>query len=243
MTAHVSQSRCYSMEEHILAGRPPGLHRLLCRLGLDVDDVKAAPRWANRINSALELAPMGSAIAFVLIDLGSAALLLAIIIALNITVTSEFVLAYTVCKSAVRVPRMALDASGAALLARLWPALAKVRISLMIDAVSRIAMNLQERVSPASAQTGKTRSQTMDRVGHTIKQLTDKYGLAYMAAKNVIGPVTILLLYAALRASGGDSLMAYIGSRFGIAANGAGLLASRMCLVHTHTHTYTHTRP
>jgi hypothetical protein len=34
--------------------------------------------------------------------------------------------------------------------------------------------------------------------------------------------------------------MAYIGSRFGIAANGAGLLASRMCLVHTDTHTHTH---
>ena len=37
------------------------------------------------------------------------------------------------------------------------------------------------------------------RAAEEARHLTDTYGLAYMAAKNVIGPVSILVFYAALR--------------------------------------------
>ena len=119
-TARISQS-----------GRCVGLR------GFPVADEKPGPCWANRINSALELAPMATVVAFIMIDIGSAAILLSILMALNIRVPSDFALAYTVCKGALRVPRLALDASGAALLARHWPALASIRVSLMIDAATR----------------------------------------------------------------------------------------------------------
>ena len=183
--------------------------------------------WANRINSALELAPMATVVAFIMIDIGSAAILFSILMALNIRVPSDFALAYTVCKGALRVPRLALDASGAALLARLWPSLASIRVSLMIDAATRGGTSLRQRLFPASAaQASETRSKAMD----TVRQLTDRYGLAYMAAKNVIGPVSILLLYVALRTTGGaEGLM----GRFGSSANGVGLLASRLALAST----------
>jgi hypothetical protein len=189
------------------------------------DDEK--PRWANRINSALELAPMATVVAFIMIDIGSAAILFSILMALNIRVPSDFALAYTLCKGALRVPRLALDASGAALLARLWPSLASIRVSLMIDAATRGGTSLRQRLFPASAaQASETRSKAMD----TVRQLTDRYGLAYMAAKNVIGPVSILLLYVALRTTGGaEGLM----GRFGSSANGVGLLASRLALAST----------
>jgi hypothetical protein len=184
-------------------------------------------RWVNRINSALELAPMATVVAFIMIDIGSAAILFSILMALNIRVPSDFALAYTVCKGALRVPRLALDASGAALLARLWPSLASIRVSLMIDAATRGGTSLRQRLFPASAaQASETRSKAMD----TVRQLTDRYGLAYMAAKNVIGPVSILLLYVALRTTGGaEGLM----GRFGSSANGVGLLASRLALAST----------
>lgn len=190
-------------------------------------DEKPGPCWANRINSALELAPMATVVAFIMIDIGSAAILLSILMALNIRVPSDFALAYTVCKGALRVPRLALDASGAALLARHWPALASIRVSLMIDAATRGGTSLRQRLFPSSAaQASQTRSQAMD----TVRQLTDQYGLAYMAAKNVIGPVSILLLYVALRTTGGaEGLM----GRFGSSANGVGLLASRLALAST----------
>ena len=191
------------------------------------DGEQCGGSWANRINSALELAPMATVVAFIMIDIGSAAILFSILMALNIRVPSDFALAYTVCKGALRVPRLALDASGAALLARLWPSLASIRVSLMIDAATRGGTSLRQRLFPASAaQASETRSKAMD----TVRQLTDRYGLAYMAAKNVIGPVSILLLYVALRTTGGaEGLM----GRFGSSANGVGLLASRLALAST----------
>ena len=60
--------------------------------------------------------------AFVGVDLGSAMCLLVAMIVFNVQVNADFALAYALSKS-VRAPRLALDASCAAFLVRIWPAL------------------------------------------------------------------------------------------------------------------------
>ena len=109
------------------------------------DDVQyqQTPTWVKQVNAALETCPVATVLAFVLIDIGSACTLLAALVALKVNVPSDFVLAYAICKGALRVPRLALDASGAALLARRWPSLAAVRVSLMIDAAARAVKAVQ----------------------------------------------------------------------------------------------------
>jgi hypothetical protein len=59
-----------------------------------------------------------------------------------------------------------------------------------------------------------------------MKKLADSHGLAYMAAKNAIGPVSILLAYAALRQ--GLNLQALLGSTLGAQAGAAGRTAGLM---------------
>jgi hypothetical protein len=74
----------------------------------------------------------------------------------------------------------------------------------------------------------KPRSGATAKLAEEARMLTDKYGLAYMAAKNVIGPVSIAGFYALLRC-GVDvqgALNAVIGTRVGGGAGKtAGLLA------------------
>ena len=48
-------------------------------------DGPASPRWVNFVNSALEESAVASVVAFVLVDIGSAACILAAITALNVS--------------------------------------------------------------------------------------------------------------------------------------------------------------
>lgn len=203
-------------------------------------DGPASPRWVNFVNSALEESAVASVVAFVLVDIGSAACILAAITALNVHVPSNFALAYALSKS-VRVPRLALDASGAALLARRWPILAEVRVTLMIDAAARASARLSRtatRLLPSArlpfkaSQVHGRRNEKLDRVSDEVRRLTDKFGLAYMAAKNVIGPVSILLTYAALQTCGG-SLAPLIERMGGASARNLGRTAARVAFAST----------
>jgi len=215
---------------------------------LDAD----VPEWVNTINTALDSTPFGCMAAFVLIDLGSACCLLALIAASKLAVPSDFALAYAICKGVLRVPRIALDASGAALLARLWPALTKVNISRMVDAGARAVHSQRHSGNSSSSENsgsssgdsssdsggGSRRRKAMNSVAARVKQLTNKYGLAYMAAKNFIGPMTILFVYAALtRASGGahGGIMAKLSSRVAQSAGARSLelFASQVALAST----------
>ena len=65
--------------------------------------------------------------------------------------------------------------------------------------------------------------------------MTDRYGLAYMAAKNAIGPVSIAAFYLALR--GGADVAGWIDAAFACfgaapptAVNGAGRAAGTLAL-------------
>ena len=198
------------------------------------------PRWVKFINSALEESAVASVVAFVLIDIGSAATLLAAIIALNVHVPSNFALAFALSKS-VRIPRLALDASGAALLARRWPSLAAVRVTLMIDAATRASARLSRsatRLLPSARRSSDTsqvharRNDKLDRVSNEVRRLTDQFGLAYMAAKNVIGPMSILLTYAALQTCGG-SLAPLLERVGGASTRNLGRAAARVALAST----------
>jgi len=68
--------------------------------------------------------------------------------------------------------------------------------------------------------------------------LADEYGLAYMTAKNVIGPVTILLVYAALRASlDTHAMLLKFGAKIGIATAHAGVVAGQVKIVYMNMYT------
>ena len=118
----------------------------------------------------------------------------------------------------VRGPRLALDAMAAAALARACPALTTVHVSLLVDEAagglsalwtrrwgsrspSRSPSRLPRRQgSGTSATVAATRHQQMVTGG---RRLADRYGLAYMAAKSIVGPSLVLALYAVMQLGGG----------------------------------------
>ena len=74
-----------------------------------------------------------------------------------------------------------------------------------------------------------------NRWAREARELTDRYGLAYMAAKNAIGPVSIAAFYLALR--GGADVAGWIDAAFACfgaapptAVNGAGRAAGTLAL-------------
>ena len=115
----------------------------------------------------------------------------------------------------IRAPRLALDAAVAAELARRFPALAAVRVGPILDAGVQLGAELKNTARSASRRfsSKKTkisfsrgargardaRESRSRRAAREAREMTDAYGLAYMTAKNVIGPVSIALFYAALK--------------------------------------------
>jgi hypothetical protein len=171
------------------------------------------------MNRSLSAAPLCTLACFVVCDAGSALLLLLMFDASGVVASADFALAYALMKGVVRAPRLALDAAAAALLARLCPPLAAVRVSLLIEAAAEAGRRL--RRAPAVSATAPSPS---SRVLDEARRLADAYGLAYMAAKNVIGPVSILLTYALL--SRGVDLQTMLGATgLGAAGRMAGLMA------------------
>ena len=72
-----------------------------------------------------------------------------------------------------------------------------------------------------------------------MRRVTDEYGLAYMTAKNVIGPVTILLVYAALRASlDTHAMLLKFGAKIGIATAHAGVVAGQVKIICVYEYVY-----
>jgi hypothetical protein len=134
---------------------------------------------------------------------------------------------------------------------RRWPQLARVKVTALIDAgtdalaaFKRFVNEKTGRGSPESNAVASsankndgnetpTKETPGSKLATEARSLTDKYGLAYMAAKNLIGPVTMVIFYVALKA-GVDvqSLLetALGASASGGAAAGAGAAAGRVCL-------------
>ena len=146
--------------------------------------------WVTEVNAALESSAISTLCSFMLVDVGSAMGILGVIVALDVRAPPELVMAYAVSKGLLRVPRMTLDAGLAAVLARRWPSLAAVRISLLVDAAAKLSPRW-----PCGKDTKKPPSKMVAQA----RAVLDQYGLAYMAAKNIIGPTCILSLCAALR--------------------------------------------
>jgi hypothetical protein len=163
------------------------------------------PWWVLFLNKALRDHPVYVLLSFLLVDMGSALLLLCAIVTLKIPVDGDFALAYALSKS-IRAPRLAFDAIVAAKMAKVWPPLAQVRVGPILDAGERLLRVLRSgfptRVDTASAENEKNKqspSKSAKQFAKNARKMTDQYGLAYMAAKNVIGPVSIGAIYVALR--------------------------------------------
>ena len=182
------------------------------------------PSWVVIINDALEQSASSYAAAYVILDLSLTMALLLLLLALRVPVDADFALAYAIAKGIGKGPRLALDATTAAALARFYPALAAVRVSLLLDAMGRSFRALNPfswiRVHPTKGQSAPSppnstaspppvgpsdtpmRAVRVMRAAEEVKRLTDRYGLAYFAAKNLLGPVCVLLVYAGLQARG-----------------------------------------
>ena len=183
--------------------------------------------WVSLMNRALTTAPLVTLCCFVVLDLGSALCLFFALDCSGLEANADFALAYALCKGVLRVPRLALDAAAAAALARVAPPLAAVRVSLLVDAAAEAPASLRSAVlrllhAPAPAVTWRPTG----RAYVEAKRLADSYGLAYMAAKNIIGPVSILATYALLRQ--GFNLQALLGQTLGAQAGAAGRTTGQM---------------
>ena len=170
------------------------------------------PAWVSSVNSALETSATATLLAFVALDMAGATALLGAICALRVSVGADFMLALAIAK-ALRGPRLALDTSLAALLGRTFPALRAVRLSLLFDEVAAswaaVASGFSEgRAEAAGKAAGKAASVEASGLppGFTPRpgkreaaqlaagRLISEHGLAYMAAKNIVGPASTLTL-------------------------------------------------
>lgn len=198
------------------------------------------------LNDSLESHPGFVLLGFVLVDMGSALVLLALITRFAVPVDGDFALAYAVSKS-IRAPRLALDAVVAGWLAKAFPALAAVRVGPILDAGIELGAKLGEVVSVSRRRffsvNGKRREtpkrgaprekkneneSRRARAAREAREMTDAYGLAYMAAKNIIGPVSIALFYVLLK-YGVDlrGALAFAGAGAATGANGAAAAAGK----------------
>jgi hypothetical protein len=182
------------------------------------DDDAPDAWWVSLMNEGLDTAPGWTLLAFFICDLGSALVLFAMYTAASVNVDADFVLAYALAKGPLRAPRLALDAIVAADMTRRWPQLARVKVTALIDAgtdalaaFKRFVNEKTGRGSPGSNAVASsankndgnetpTKEMPGSKLATEARSLTDKYGLAYMAAKNLIGPVTMVIFYVALKA-------------------------------------------
>ena len=172
-------------------------------------DTDHHPRWVRMMNAALVSEPAWCLVGFVICDIGSALVFFLLFSTLDFPVDADFAAAYALSKS-IRAPRLAFDAVVAAKMAAAYPPLAAVRMRPILDAgvhaASRVKrailriFRVDDRPSAATEpEIAPAKPSAARRAAEEARHLTDTYGLAYMAAKNVIGPVSILVFYGALR--------------------------------------------
>jgi hypothetical protein len=110
---------------------------------------------------------------------------------------------------------LAFDAVVAGWLSKAFPPLAAVRVGPILDKAIELGAKLAEVVSarrarlfPNVKETPRSRKDARNddenesrraRAAREAREMTDAYGLAYMAAKNIIGPVSIALFYVLLK--------------------------------------------
>ena len=192
---------------------------------LSSSETPRVPTWVNSVNRALESGASAYVLTYLMLDLGGAFLLMVLFLALRVNVQADFALAFAISKSPpLRGPRLALDSAAAACLSRLYPPLAAVRTSLLADAMARLT-NLDAisarlgggdggaptsttpdtiargPAAPAPAPPPSRLASAASSAAAKARRVADEYGLAYLLVKNVFGPLSIALIYAAIRAS------------------------------------------
>ena len=207
------------------------------------------PPWVSTLNSALEVSGLCTLLAFLVVDVTATCLILAALVALRVPVAADFALALALSK-AMRGPRFALDASLAALLTRRFPALKAVKITLCLDEFAASWSEVQRSFNEGIAE-GQGRASTSDVVQAALppgftprpgkleaaalaaRKLTADYGLAYMAAKNIVALSSVLLTLGALRSGGPARAATAALMRMLRASAGAGAFAGQVALAVT----------
>ena len=208
---------------------------------------KENPWWVSMLNASLTQHPGFVCLGFVLVDMTSALVLFALIARLQIPVDGDFAVAYALSKS-IRAPRLAFDAVVAGWLSKAFPPLAAVRVGPILDEAIELGAKLAEvvaeyrrRLFPRLKETPRSKKDARNddenqsrraRVAREAREMTDAYGLAYMAAKNIIGPVSIALFYVLLK-YGVDvrGALAFFGANAaGSTAVAAGKTAGKLAL-------------
>ena len=185
----------------------------------------------SSVNRALESGAAAYVLAYILLDLGGAALLMLLLLIFNVNVQADFALAFAISKSPpLRGPRLALDSAAAACLTRLFPALAAVRTSLLADAMARLTAfggaggggggnKKSDDTAPSSRLANAAAS-----AAAKARRAADEYGLAYLVVKNLFGPLSVGLIYGLIRL-GGSASGGAASSGGGVIGRAAGAIA------------------
>ena len=212
---------------------------------------RKAPAWVGVLNASLEKSALSTLLAYLLIDITSTLSILGLLVGLRVPVAADFAIALALVK-AVRGPRLALDAWLAAMLTRWFPSLKAVKVTNCFDefaaSLSVLRLSFQEGLkegrSPSSRDgvaAAATRSEPSSppRVGklaaatRAARNLASDYGLAYMAAKNLLALLQVLLFLAALRSGGpAKAATAALLRTFKVSPK-AGMLAGQLALAVT----------
>ena len=204
------------------------------------------PPWVDYVNRALETSATTTLLAFVLIDFVSALAILGALVALQVPVGADFALALALSK-ALKGPRLALDTSFAALLGRCFPSLKAVRLALLAGEVSEAFAGVRRAFDEGRAEAAgnsppvggfppgfSPRPKKRASASASAAKMLTEYGLAYMAAKSIIGPACTLLVLAALRSGGrAQAVTAWLMRTFRVTSGPVGALAGQMALAVT----------
>ena len=207
------------------------------------------PAWVSSLNGALTYYAASTVIAFLLVDMVCACCLLGGLIVGQVQVPGEFAVALAISKGPLKAPRVAVEASIAAMLARRYPSLRAVRTSILLEEMAhmwgrlagsvRTLLHVRPIHSHLSLNGQHARASSLATSTVPImRRLSDEYGLAYLAAKNVVGPLCTLVSFGALRSSGlaVSQAMAALSRRLGMGVGASGGYAGQVALAATLSH-------
>lgn len=212
------------------------------------------PAWVDTLNASLEKSALSTLLAYLLIDVGFTLSILALLVGFRIPIAADFAIALALVK-AVRGPRLALDASLAAVLTRWFPSLKAVKVTRCFDEFAA-SLSVVRQSFQQGLDEGRTRSVSSTRDGATTtasssepssqprgdklatatraaRTFASDYGLAYMAAKNLLALLQMVILLAALRSGGPAKAATATLLRTLKVSPKAGMLAGQLALAVT----------
>jgi hypothetical protein len=166
------------------------------------------------LNTILERNALGFFVTCQVMDTLLTMAILGTCIAIRLPIGPDFALAYMVAKGLFKFPRLALNLAMAGFLARAFPALAAVRVSLLLDPLGS-AQQLGARRPSQLARSGGAplarmaacfSNAAITAQAEALRQ-ADRYGLALLLSKNLNSPLSVLASFGLLQLGSSHALV------------------------------------